>query len=277
MQKRKLVRRIGVGLVVLVIGAGLAGYIGVNHLVKRTIEVQATSSLSLQTTLSGVSLSLLGGNLGLDDLQIASPTGFNAPHMLALEAGAVQVSYGELMKNPVHVSLVTLKGPKVVLEQAGGKFNFQHLMNLPPTKDPLEVVIDKLVIEDANVVLRAGLPGLENELVVPVARLELEKIGTGEGSQNGVALRQVALEVITALAAKTGHANLPKQLQEALQKNVQAAAGQLSKQAQQQIEQFAKPLDEVLKGKGIDVGGLLDQQINKALGGNKKRDEKAKQ
>jgi len=271
---RKTIRRIILGLLVLIIIAALAVYLNLNRIVRRTIEAQATSSLNVQTTLSSVQLSLLGGNLSIGNLEIASPQGFASPKMLTLDQGGVQVSYGQLRADPIHIASVTLEKPRLVVEQSGGKFNIQALMDLqpapPPDQKPIHVIIDSLTVRDATVVLRPGLPGLDTELAIPVPSLELKNVGRDESSQNGVALKQVAMEVITALAAKTGQANLPKELQAALQANAQAIAQQLGSEARKRVGDLAKPLEEVLKGTGVKLPG----DLGKVLGGEKNKPKK---
>ena len=48
------------------------------------MQTQASSSLNLTTTLGAAHLSILGESLTLDNLAIASPKGFTAPHMFDL-------------------------------------------------------------------------------------------------------------------------------------------------------------------------------------------------
>src|SRR5688500_20298617 len=61
------------------IGGGLFVYFSLDRIVKRTVETQATAQLNLKTELDGAHVSLLGGQVSLDDLRIASPEGFSAP------------------------------------------------------------------------------------------------------------------------------------------------------------------------------------------------------
>ena len=76
--------------------AGEIVYARLNGIVERTVETQATKQLNLDTQLSGASVSLFGGNLKLNDLQIASPQGFAAPRMFTLGQADVSVKLGEL-------------------------------------------------------------------------------------------------------------------------------------------------------------------------------------
>src|SRR5688572_19951490 len=106
----KIFKWIVIVALVLVIVMGVIVYMNLNGLVERTVEKQATASLNLQTTLGGVSLSLFGGSLGMDDLEIASPQGFSAPRMFSMNDAAVKVRFGELRQDPVRISSINLKG-----------------------------------------------------------------------------------------------------------------------------------------------------------------------
>src|SRR2546423_12210340 len=204
----RLLRRIAVAVVALIIIALGILYFNLNRIIKHTIEVQSTDSLNLQTRLGSARLAIFGGNFSMNDLQIASPQGFSAPKILQLDKGAVQVSYGELRSDPIHINSLTLRKPAIVVEQANGKFNFQAVMDQIPKSDPnakeIRVIIDELKIEDAIVVLHPGLPGLSQEIKVNVPSLDLHDIGTGEGNKNGAAIKDVALLVISSLAEKAG-------------------------------------------------------------------------
>jgi uncharacterized protein involved in outer membrane biogenesis len=276
----KLVKRIILGLLLVLIIAGLAVYFNLNRIVKRTVETQASSSLNLTTTLDSARLSLFGGSLSLDDLKIVSPQGYAAPHMMTLDGGDVDVSYGELRQDPVRIAELTLDQPTVVIEQAGGKFNFQTLMDLipqpPPDQKPIKVVIGKLRVQNATVVLRPGLPGLDKEVTVKVPSMELNNVGQGEGAENGAAIKQVVLEVITSLAEKASASDLPGQLQAALKANAQQVAQQINRELKKKVGELAKPIDEALKGAGVQgVDEKVTTGLEGLLGGEKKEQEKA--
>ena len=189
---KKLIIRIGLGVIGLVLIVLLILYFRLNGIVKRTVEQQATNSLNLQTEVGGAQLSLFGGSLSLDEIQIASPQGFAAPFMLRLEEGDVKVKYGQLRQDPIRITSLVLDEPRLVIEQTNGKFNFSALTELSSrdTQDPMKLIIDDLQIKDATVVLRPGLPGLQNELKVPIPSLTLKNVGTGDGAENGAAARK---------------------------------------------------------------------------------------
>src|SRR6267378_3467529 len=253
----KPLRRTLLVLVALLVVAGVIAYVSLDGFLKRTVETQSTSSLKLSTTLNRAHLSLLGGKLDLSRLRIASPHGFAAPHMLELGDTRLAVNYGQLRKDPIHVQSLTLNQPRLVIEQSYGAVNFKKAMDGMPASDkssekPLKLIIDDLKIQDAQVVIHPGLPGVRQEIVVPVPSITLKNVGSGRGSQTG---------------------SLPPELKAILQLNVGQVAGKLGAEARKQIaaaipgelgnrlskvagdpEALAKDPSKVLQG---ELGGML--------------------
>ena len=270
---------LGVSLIVVV--ALVIIYFNLSRIVERTIEVQATDSLSLQTELSGAGLSLFGGQLSLKDLTIASPQGFSAPHMLSLAGGDVQVSYGQLRSDPVRIKSITLTRPTVVVEQSNGKFNFQTLMDLPSKRapgnpgdgqrqegEPIRVIIDRLLVTDAQVLIKPGtIPGLGTQLKevsVPIPTMELTNIGNADGAQNGAALRDVASTLIQELVARAGDTGaLQQQLKDALNNGLKDVRSRAAEEIQKKTAGIEKKLGGIGGGLGDRLKGAADGALDK--------------
>lgn len=245
-------------LLLLVVAAGLLAYFGLDRFLKHTVESQSTASLKLGTILSRARLSVFGGKLNLHEYQIASPKGFTAPHMLELGDVDLAVNYGQLRNDPIHVKSLTLNKPKLVIEQSNGAVNFKKAMDGMPAKssssdEPVRMVIDELKMQDAQVVIHPGLPGVQKEIVVPVPSIALKNVGSGRGSENGAAIKDVAMVVIAALAGAAAESGaLPAELKSLLHVNVSQVAGRLGAEAQKQI--------------AAAVPGELGQRLSKAAG-----------
>lgn len=276
----KTVRRLLLVLVLLVIVAVGVVWFYLDRIVKRTVETQATTSLNLPTSLGGASLSLIGGKVGLSDLQIASPPGFAAPNMLTLGKANVAVSYGQLRSDPMHVGSITLERPTLVIEQQGGQLNFKKAAdNLPAgdpkpkdSSEPLKMIIDELTIKDPKVIVRPGIPGLPEEINVPVGSFTMKNVGTGDGSQNGAAVKDVVMQVITALAAQANASgSLPSQFKELLTGSLAATMGKLTGEAQKRImAALPGPAGQALSGIVADPAAALKdpgKALTGALGG----------
>ncbi len=237
----KTMRRAVLVVFSLLLVAGVIVYLGLDRILKNTVEKESSASLKLSTTLNSAHLSLLGGKVNLNRLRIASPQGFSAPHMLELGDTDLAVRYGQLRKDPIHVQSLILNQPRLVIEQSNGALNFKRAMDRMPPSDsssekPIKLIIDELNIRDAQVVIHPGLPGVRQEITVPVPSITLKNVGSGRGSQNGAAIKDVAMVVIAALAGSAAESgSLPPELKAILQLNVGQVAGKLGAEAQKQI------------------------------------------
>jgi hypothetical protein len=285
----KIVKWVVLGVVALVIVGLLVVYFNLNGIVKRTVETQGTAQLNVKTTLDSAALSLFGGSLKLDDLAIASPQGYQAPQMLSVDDAKMEVSWGQLRQDPIHVQSIRIEAPKLVVEQAGGKLNFQALMDQatktpekPPgqEKEPVHVIIDKLTINNASVALRPGIPGLAQEYNIPLPMIDIEKVGTGEGNQNGAAIKEVVMEVVTVMVAKAAESDkLPPEVRAILNGGLKDIIGNVKNEAVKRITaevekklpaEATKALEGVMKdpnalttnpsGVVEGLGGLLNQK-----------------
>jgi AsmA family len=238
-------------LFALAVIACAAVYFNLNRIVKNEIEKQGTASLRLATTLDAARLSIFGGKVGLHGLAIASPKGFATPHMLELSDLDVAVKYAELRGQPIHVASIILNKPKLIVEQSNGVFNFKKASELqpasPPDEKPMQLVIDEVKVQDAQVVLRPGLPGVPAEMVVPVPSLTMKDVGKGKGSNNGAALHEVAMQIMSALAAKAAQSDqLPAELKALMHLNAGQVSGMLGAEAQKALSNPGQALQGFL-------------------------------
>jgi hypothetical protein len=283
----KWIRRLIMLVVLFVILVGVVVFLKLDSVIRSTIESQASSSLNLKTTLGGVSTSLFGGKVGLHQLDVGSPSGFTAPYMLEVGDTNVAVSYGQLRSQPIHVQSITITGPKLVIEQQNGVLNFKKAKDqMPPsepstapksTSEPMKLIIDDLTVKDAQVIIHPGLPGMSGEITVPVALLNMKNVGSGDGSNNGAAMKDIVMQVITALAGSaSGSGGIPDQLKGMLNANVGQVASQLGAEAQKRIAsaipgELGQSLSQAVKDPGSlvkDPGRALQGLIGGGDKGN---------
>lgn len=299
----KMVRRALLVVVVLLVVAGVGVYLYLDRIVKTAVERQSTNSLNLQTTLGSASLAVFGGKVDLKQMEIASPQGFSAPHMFELGKLGLAVSYGQLRQDPVRIQKIEIASPKFVLEQVDGKMNFKAAMDQMPKGDsapsdpnakPVKVIIDELTLSNAQVSIRLGkLPGMGEmkPIDVTVPSLTLKNIGNADGAANGAAIKDVVMQVATALAGKAGDsANLPEQFKNLLQNNLQDVAGKLGAEFNKQLggmtTQLQGQLEKALPGAGQQLEKVVPKDLGKdvdpgkalggLLGGEKKKDKEKK-
>src|SRR5205807_2191540 len=114
------------------------------------------------------------------------------------------------------------------------------------------------------------------ELTVPVPSIAMRNVGSGEGSQNGAAIKDVAMQVISALAASASeNGGIPAQLKALLHVNVGQVVSQLSSEAQKRIAaavpgDIGKALSQAVQDPSAfakDPVGALKQTLGDRLGG----------
>ena len=266
----------------LILVVAVVAYLGIDAILRSTVEKESTDSLKLSTTLSSARLSLFGGKVNLNQLRIASPKGFSAPHMLEVGKIDLAVRYSQLRQDPIHVQSLTLDRPKLVIEQSNGAVNFKKAADgMPPSRpsqNPIKLVIDELKMENAQVIIHPGLPGVRQEIAVPIPSIALKNVGSGRGSQNGAAIKDVAMIVIASLAAHAAESGaLPPELKAILHLNVGQVAGQLGAEASKQIAaavpgELGKRLSNVAADPNAvakDPGNVLQGEVGGILGGKK--------
>lgn len=264
---------IAVLVVIVLVVAGV--WLAIDGIVRRAVETQATSSLNLTTTLGGANVSLLGGRLGLSDLQIVSPQGFAAPRMFTLGGAKVGVTLGHLRSDPVTIDQIVIDKPRLVLEQSNGKFNVQALIQqdskpTPEGSEPVKLIIDSLTISDAQVVIRPGIPGLQQEVVVPIPSFTVREIGNAEGNRNGAAIKDVVVLLLTEMAEKASKSEaLPEDVRRLLEMD-------LNQVVRQEVDKIAERVGKRVSDElGKEAGKAIEKGIGDLLNKSGKKDEKS--
>jgi hypothetical protein len=280
----KKILKWGVLAVVLLIAIAIAiVYWRLNSIVKYVIETQGTKQTNLATQLDGASVGLFGGEVELDDLKIANPPGYSTPHLLTLDELDVKAPIKQLRGNPKRISAITFDKPKLVIERSSdGVFNFKKAIeqmpksSTPPTgpqqpapqptpqepapapADEMKLIIDELTIKDAVVLIRPGInfPGVAQEYTVPIPTVVMKNIGNADGTQNGAAMRDVAQQVITVMAANASNSGmLPKELQNLLNMDLNSVMAELGNRLGAEAQ----------KRIAAAVPGELGQQLSKVI------------
>ncbi len=303
-KKSGLLKKIVLAIVLVIVIAIAVVFLKLDEIVRRTVETQASKSLNVQTTLKSASISLLGGSVKLNGLDINAPAGFKTPQMMSLGGLGVGVKVSELRDEPIKISTIEITDPKMVIEMSGTDFNIKKFMDgLPPSDsdtksnaEPMKLVIGTLNLTGAQVTLKpdlaalSAMPGigknlgaLKQEYVISIPALQLDNIGTADGNQNGAAIKEVVSLIITQLAAKASQSDqLPPALRQVLSLNVNDIMGSLKANLGAQVQgQLSKIGGDLTKNLPPDTGKALqgalqnpsnattnpEQTIEQGLGG----------
>ncbi|CAN5587531.1 hypothetical protein BH10PLA1_BH10PLA1_05030 [soil metagenome] len=293
---KKAIKWIVIALVILVVVVVAVVLKNLDEIIRSTVESQGTKQLQVDTKLGAVHLSVLSGGLSISDFSIGSPKGFTAPQMLALGKANVQVSMDGIKGNPKRVGLITLDKPKLVIEQSGLNLNFKALVDQLPksdtpaqpapqpaeTADQMKLIIDQININGAEVAFKAGIPGLDKELSIPIPDLVLKNLGNADGAQNGIALKDVVVQVITGMVASAANSDLlPAPVKALLKGNLADVASQMGGILKDQVgaeigklgEGAGKAAGDILSGKTPSTQSVGDAAGDLLKGFGKKKDK----
>jgi hypothetical protein len=269
-----LIRIVVAIVLLLIVGVGVL-YFSLDGIVKHVVESQGTEELKVPTTLSSVSLGLGKGTVDLNTLGVGSPPGFTAPEMFSVGKMSVDTGgLGRLRDQPIHISTIAIDAPVLVIEQHDLKLNFRELINNLPSstdkgtstttsdgKPATKLVIDSLTISNAHVKLQAGIPGLGKEQDIALPTMTMLKIGNADGTDTGVAIKDVVIAVITKMVAQTTHSpGVPTAVQALLSGNLTDVQGKLTGAAQDELGKLKLP-GSLGKNANDAAGGLIKQGL----------------
>jgi uncharacterized protein involved in outer membrane biogenesis len=187
----------------------------IDLIASEAIERGGTAALGLETRVGRVRLGLLSTELSLSDMTVANPEGFEAPHLLKLEKGELEVGLSELRADPIVISRIVLSGIELNLEKDRGRTNFGVLLeNLSRSEADASaskaegeagagLVIGEVLIRD--VTARGQLIPLQGErtqLEVNVPEIRMRDLGSGESGMSMTQLAGVLTKAILAGVAQ---------------------------------------------------------------------------
>jgi hypothetical protein len=224
------------------------------------------------------------------------------------------VKISELRQEPLKIDQITITDPKMVIEMAGKEFNIKKFIDSLPAGEPkpadnsppMKLIINDLKVSGATVTFRpdlqaiaampgigSSLSGLKQEYVLSIPPLDMQNIGTGEGNQNGAAIKDVVTLLVTQLAQKATESDqLPPELRQLLHLNVNDAIAMAKEKLGQEVnKQLGKITEDMAKKVGVDaksLEGMLKNSpdgskqdpakaLEQGLGGliNQKKDKKS--
>ena len=232
-------------VVVLFIGALGYLYFSLNSLVKKAVETVGPTITRTDVRLASARLSPFSGSGSLNGFVIGNPEGFKGPFALKLGSIAVSVDKETILKDPIVVNSVIIRGPEIALIGTPSGNNLGKLMQniqsagssskTKEEKPPQEAsskkfVIKEVVISGTKVHLAASALDQKVNQTISIPDIRLQNIGT---AGKGISARDVAMQIITPLinaAAKEGINALAKQgLQQLQQQGAKQLGNELNK------------------------------------------------
>lgn len=262
---KKLLKLIVVLVILALIGLLVFGMM-IDSIVKTGIEEVGTSATGVTTTVENVSISILGGTMLLEGLQLANPEGYETPHMMKSGKLDVGIDTGSIFADTVRLTKFELDGLDLNIESKGiGKTNvgeiMDHLNKLVGDKErdtgSKNIVIDTIIIK--NVTVNIKVPLKDDPITVKVPELKLENVSPD--SSKGLIAEEIVgklLAKILASVLEEGGDLIPGDLKNTLTKDLGKLTETLTKDLEDKLKDGP---GKVLEGmKDIKLPGIFDKK-----------------
>ena len=286
---KKILLRVGIGLVILLVVAVLAVGFFLDGIVKRGIETFGPKQTKVDVKVSGVRLSLLSGSGQIKGLVVGNPAGFKAPQAISVGSATLALKPSSLFSDKIVIRKIEVLAPEITLEVSLKGNNLNRILanvneasgggatnaTAPPqeTSAGKKLEVDDFLIKDARVsVAVTELGGQPKSVTIP--EIHLTNLGTGPEGITGAELLKRILPVIEKEALKAGSTVFPelkKQLNELTQSLGNTAGGAVSNLTQELNKSTGGSLTNLTHGLEKAAGGSVSN-VTKGLGGllNKK-------
>jgi len=116
-------------LLALVAAVVIVVIIYLNAIVGKVIETGCTRALGVETHVGFVRIGLLSGNFRIARLRIANPPGFSTDRFISIDSIHFEVPPKSLREDTIVVPLLEIDGVDVSLETAGGRTNYEVILD----------------------------------------------------------------------------------------------------------------------------------------------------
>jgi hypothetical protein len=220
----KTLLKIVLSLLALIVAVGVAAFLYLDVIVGKAIETSCTKALGVETSVGWVRVGLVTGHFSIGQLDIANPPGFETDHFISFDKIHFEIPPKSLREDTIVVPLLELDGVDVAIETAGGKKNYEVILdNLrrfsksgsadPDAEKPAAedeaggkgFKIHEGVIRDIVATIDLGkVSGGADRMVVEVPEIRLHpNKSTGSAEVSAAEVTQVIVTaVLTAIAKK---------------------------------------------------------------------------
>ncbi|MGD8500709.1 MAG: AsmA family protein, partial [Phycisphaerales bacterium] len=207
-------------IAILIVIAAVAVSLFANNAIGIAIESAGTKALNVGVSVTEVDLSIFRGRLGIQNLVINNPPGYENDRLLELSQAKITVDTKSLLSDVVNIKDISLDGVDVVLEQRGiSGNNLQDIMKeLPATEEQMsepagkKLHIDSLEITNAKANVKLlPVPGKADTVTIKLAPIKMTDLG-GENDLDTVALSRTVLLAIARGIAEQGTGLLPDEM-----------------------------------------------------------------
>lgn len=265
-------------LLLLVVGVPAAVIVFGGQLLETGVEKGGTVALGSETTLHSATLSLLSGDVKLNDFKIRNPQGFTADHVFAVDQIAVSANTKSFLGDTIEINNIDIKAPAITLEFNQGGTNLGALMKHlegsgggsggggkpdgeASTGGGKKLRVGRITIEAARLNLVAAMLSKEaTSITLPT--LEVKDLG------NDLTMAQLLEKVLAVIMTAAADSGLDAQLKGLLNGEVANLKAGVDKALKDAMGGATKQLDDAKK----QAENALEKGLGGLLGG--KQDDK---
>jgi uncharacterized protein involved in outer membrane biogenesis len=216
-EMKKLIRALVSLVVILVVLAGIgvaAVVLLTNRAVKTAVEKSGARTLNVPVNVGKASASVFTGAVGLQNITVANPPGYQGAALLKLPRMDAQVVARSLLGEEILIPDMKLANMEVFIEQKGLQNNLYQVIK--PLHEPHQpsgksLVIDNLEI--ANITVHVSMPlipGQAPSVDLKLASIKMGHLGRNEKMDMAVLISKIVLAVAQGIAEQGGGI-LPKE------------------------------------------------------------------
>ena len=231
LKKLKWIALITLLIISIITGATL---LYADHLTKIAVETAGSQALGVNTTLDKANLSLLGGAVTLDNLNVANPTGYNTPSLIKMGRASTKIKLNTILENTIQVEIIKLEKLTLTVEQKGLQSNLNEVLTnikqitkdqKPKTQDAppgKKITLQRIeIIEPIAEIKLLPLPGQLDVLKIELGNITLENVSQDQNkAELTVTVIQTILVSLAEAVVKSG-AQLPADLTDALTTSIE--------------------------------------------------------
>ena len=270
----KTIKRIILGLVILLVIVVLVLWMMIDSLAKAGVEKGGTYALGVDTKVDTLSLSLLSGQLTMNGLTIANPEGYKTEHLMKSGRFNLEIETGSVFTDTVRIPRFELDGLDVNIEQKLGKSNVGEVMDNvkkrsgSKEKGGKEFDIDLLVIRNVTAHVQVlPIGGKASTLTIKVPLIEMKNL-TPE-NRKGIVMSELIAKLFPAIIGGVidkGKGVLPAGMTADLTRHVEGLKKVFTLETGKKVMETG---GKIIKDVGKDLEGV-GKKLDDLFGGKKK-------
>jgi hypothetical protein len=125
----KTLLKVVLSLLALIVALGVVAFLYLDVIVGKAIETGCTKALGVETRVGFVRVGLVTGQFSIGQLDIANPPGFETDHFISFDRIHFEIPPKSLREDTIVMPLLELDGVDVAIETAGGKKNYEVILD----------------------------------------------------------------------------------------------------------------------------------------------------